>query len=77
MDEGLPAERPALSAVTTQDVSGQRVRTLASERELPAGSQSLVWDGTSDAGTPASSGVYFVRVTAGSVSVARRVAILR
>jgi hypothetical protein len=64
-------------SVSVYDVTGQLVRTLAAERELPAGSQSLVWDGRSDAGTRVGAGVYFVRVTAGSASVARRVAVVR
>ena len=64
-------------SVSVYNVSGQLVRALAAKREFPAGSQNLVWDGTSDAGTPASAGVYFIRVMAGDASVARRVAILR
>ena len=64
-------------SVSVYDVTGQRVRTLVGDREFPAGSQNLIWDGTSDAGTPTSTGVYFVRVMAGGASVARRVVFLR
>ena len=64
-------------SVSVYDVTGQRVRTLVGDREFSAGSQNLIWDGTSDAGTPTSTGVYFVRVMAGGASVARRVVFLR
>lgn len=64
-------------SVSIYDVSGHLVRTLAAEREFPAGSQNLAWDGTTNAGIAARAGVYLIRVTAGGASVARRVAILR
>jgi hypothetical protein len=58
------------------DVSGQ-FRTLVAGGELPAGGHNPIWDGTGAAGTVAGAGIYFVRVTAGGASVARRVAVLR
>jgi hypothetical protein len=64
-------------SVKLYDVAGKLVRTLAADRDLPAGSQSLVWDGATDSGAPARAGIYFIRVTMGSASVARRVAVLR
>jgi flagellar hook assembly protein FlgD len=63
--------------VSVYDISGHRVRTLAVEREFPAGGQNLFWDGTNDVGAHSSTGVYYVRVTAAGTSVAKRVAILR
>ena len=54
-----------------------QIRTLIRSREFPAGAQNLIWDGTSEAGTRASAGVYFVRVTVRGASVARRIALLR
>lgn len=63
--------------MSVYNVGGQLVRTLAAEREFPAGSENLLWDATSDAGTRASADVYFIRVTARGGSVARSVPILR
>jgi hypothetical protein len=42
------------------DVRGRRVRLLADD-VLPRGVHTTVWDGRTDAGTPAASGVYFAR----------------
>jgi FlgD Ig-like domain/Heparinase II/III-like protein len=56
--EGTGRERVK---VVIYDVAGHRVRELWDGR-LGA-SRSLAWDGRNDAGTPVSSGAYFVRVT--------------
>lgn len=64
-------------SVGVYDVSGQRIRTLAVDRELPAGRQSLVWNGDHDSGVPARTGIYFIQVTAEGAAATRRVAILR
>jgi hypothetical protein len=71
----LPAARRV--SVGVYDVAGGLVRTLVADREFPAGSPSLVWNGAGDSGAPARAGIYFVRVTVGGASIARRVAILR
>jgi len=59
------------------DLLGHRVRTLATDREFPPGTQALGWDGRSDAGVEMPSGVYFVEVRARAQREARRVALLR
>lgn len=43
------------------DVSGRVVRTLV-DRTVEPGAHSLVWDGRTDSGERAASGVYFVRL---------------
>ena len=43
------------------DVAGRVVRTLL-DREVEAGEHPLSWDGGTDTGTRAASGVYFARV---------------
>ena len=48
------------------DVRGRFVRTLAGGTVLPAGPQRVEWDGRYADGTPVASGVYFVRIAAGS-----------
>jgi serine protease AprX len=46
------------------DIAGRKVSTLAN-REFVAGSHTVVWNGTDDAGTRLASGVYVYRVSAG------------
>ena len=52
------------------------MRTLATEREFPPGTQALSWDGQSDAGVPQPSGVYRVELRVGTHSEARRAILL-
>jgi hypothetical protein len=49
--------------VGVYDVLGRRVRRLADEA-FPPGAYRLAWDGLDDAGLPAPSGVYFIRLQA-------------
>jgi hypothetical protein len=46
------------------NIAGRPVRMLVSDRALPAGLNTLTWDGRSDAGTRAPGGVYLLRLTA-------------
>jgi hypothetical protein len=59
------------------DVSGRLVRRIVKGQTFPAGSQTVVWDGTSDHGEAAPAGVYGIRVSGPDFSVTRRVAIVR
>jgi flagellar hook assembly protein FlgD len=52
------------------------VRMLCDGR-LQAGAHSIYWDGRNDAGSPAGSGVYFIRVTGGESSQTRQIALVR
>lgn len=56
----LPKSMPVTAEVWS--VAGARVRVLAENRVFAAGENALRWDGLSDTGGPAASGVYFVRV---------------
>jgi hypothetical protein len=58
------------------DLEGKRVRTLATDREFPAGRQALGWDGRNDAGLGLPTGVYFVEVRVGMHAEARRAILL-
>jgi len=58
------------------DVRGRRVRTLVSET-MPPGMHAVTWSGTGERGEPAASGIYFVRMTAGSFTQTRKVILLK
>jgi hypothetical protein len=50
-------------SVSIFSLTGVKIRTLANETQIP-GYQSLTWDGCSDSGTPAQSGIYICTLTA-------------
>lgn len=60
---------PAAGAVKLQiiNAAGQVVSTLF-DGEMPAGYHHLVWNGTSDRGLPAASGIYFYQLDAANFS---------
>jgi hypothetical protein len=55
---------PAEVTVEVLNLAGRRVATVAHRTALAAGTQRLVWNGQSDAGTRAPAGRYLVRITA-------------
>lgn len=55
---------------------GSRVRQLASG-EMAAGAHTLVWDGVTDRGTRAASGVYFVRIATGTETREARITLTK
>ncbi|MCB9066369.1 MAG: T9SS type A sorting domain-containing protein [Calditrichae bacterium] len=55
---------------------GQKIKTLLSQTQ-EAGSHRIVWDATNNSGEVVSSGIYFYRVSAGSVSEMKRMVLLR
>ncbi|MFN8178244.1 MAG: T9SS type A sorting domain-containing protein [bacterium] len=69
---------PARMRVTLRvyDVLGRAVRTLADE-PMEANVYTREWDGRTDAGTTVSSGVYFVRMSAGDFTATRKVVRLK
>ena len=52
--------KEAIEEVNFTDIAGRRVRTLT-DRDLAAGDHPLSWDGKTDAGQAAASGLYFIR----------------
>ncbi len=69
---------PARSYVTLSiyDITGRLVRALV-RGEMDGGAHRAVWDGLDPQGRPASSGVYFYRLTAGKESISRKLVLLR
>ncbi len=45
-------------------ITGQRVRVLMEDHQMPAGYWQSVWDGSDDGGRPLAAGVYMVRFQA-------------
>lgn len=63
-------------ALRVYDVGGALVRTLADET-MDAGSHVVEWNGRNDQGNPASSGVYFYRLTAPGFSDVRKMTLIK
>lgn len=70
----LPAAGHALLEVF--NVLGQRIAVLI-DHKLPVGRQQAVWGGLSDRGAVLTSGVYFYRLRSGSVSMVRKMILLK
>jgi len=68
-------KRAGRASVAVYDIQGRLVQTLE-DRELPAGIHALHWDGSSESGAPASSGVYVIRLISAEGASARRVTLL-
>jgi len=62
------------------DLAGRVVRTLV-DRDVEAGEHHAIWDGTTDSGERAASGVYFVKMaapgSAGSFRATRKLVLLK
>ncbi len=58
------------------NIRGERVRTLVNSR-MSAGKHNLVWNGCNDDGAPVPSGVYFLRLKAGSFSQIKKTMLLK
>jgi hypothetical protein len=70
----LPSEGRAHLAV--YNVAGQLVRTLA-DGVLPAGRQSISWDGRNNSERPLPGGIYFYRLSFGERTLTQKALILR
>jgi hypothetical protein len=63
--------------LTIFDAAGRRVRALARGEARPAGSYTALWDGRTDGGTHAASGVYYLQLRAGEATATRRLVLLK
>jgi flagellar hook assembly protein FlgD len=50
--------------VTIHDLTGRKIRTLIAGEPFEPGKHEMAWDGRSDGGAIAGSGVYFIRLRA-------------
>ena len=62
--------------LSVYNVLGQQVRTLVDEW-MPAGNHSVTWDGRSNDGSPAASGIYFYRIQANDFVDTRKMTLLK
>jgi hypothetical protein len=69
---------PRLSRVSIEvyNLLGQKVRTLI-DRQQPAGSYAITWDGTNDAGSPVATGVYLYRFRAGGIIETKKMLLMK
>ena len=58
------------------NIKGQKILALVDDI-YPAGSHSVVWNGTDDRGYSVSSGIYFYKMTAGGVQEIRRMVMMK
>jgi hypothetical protein len=72
---GFTLDAPAPSQLAIYDVGGRLVRMLL-DASLDSGKHEATWDGIDDRGTRVPSGIYLYRLTAGEVSLTRRMILL-
>ena len=73
----LDASRPGPVTVEVIDVSGSVVRTLHDGLMAAGGSARLLWDGRTQAGQPAVTGIYFIRVRVPGANETKKITIIR
>ncbi|MDD3643290.1 MAG: hypothetical protein PHQ19_07515, partial [Candidatus Krumholzibacteria bacterium] len=59
------------------DVAGRKIRTIYSLSMYGGDELTLQWDGLDDRGVPVSTGVYFIRIKAGTQQEVRKVVLMR
>jgi hypothetical protein len=69
-------DSPESCTVNIYNTRGQLVRQLASGR-FDTGDHSVTWDGSDDHGLPQSTGVYLIRLQAGTKTMMKRVTLLK
>jgi hypothetical protein len=62
--------------ITIYNILGERIKTLVSGY-VPAGSSSIRWDSTNEAGIRVSSGMYLYQMTAGNTVITRRMILIK
>ena len=70
-------ERTKRVALRVYNVLGQSVRTLVEQSTPEAGSQTISWDGQTDARTPVTSGMYLLALQADDRLLTRKIMLIR
>ena len=73
---GYSVPRRSKAVLEIFSVTGSLVRVLVSQDVSPGG-HSVEWDGRDRTGRPASSGIYFARLTVGKTAIKARLALIR
>lgn len=68
--------QPCHVIIRVHDLSGRVVRSLV-DGVIEAGTHELIWDGTTDSGARAASGVYFIRMETGGYRAAEKLVLLK
>lgn len=70
---------PQAGSVTLDvyDVAGRLVRSIVSDRRMPAGEHLKVWDGRNERGQKMPSGIYFCRLKVADGTVTKKMALVR
>ncbi len=69
--------QPLEVTLNIYNLLGQRVVTLIGGEMMSAGGHDLTWDGLDSHGLEAASGMYFYRLTAGDISLTKRMLLLK
>ena len=69
--------RPLVVSLAIHDVKGRVVRRLMAGASQPAGVHRVAWDGRTESGQPAPTGLYFASLAAGNVFDRRRIPLVR
>lgn len=67
---------PGFAQLGVYDAQGRLLRVLVAA-ELPAGPQAVTWNGTDALGRPVASGVYFIRLRAGSEEFSQKIVLAK
>lgn len=73
---GFELVQAARVRITVFSVRGERIRDLT-DGSYSAGHHQVIWDGRTDAGNEARSGVYYIRATLGDLEAERKVVLAR
>lgn len=62
--------------ITVYNISGQKVKTLAKQKER-AGHRQVIWDGRNDEGEEVATGVYLYKIQAGEFTQSKKMVIIK
>jgi hypothetical protein len=69
-------KNPGPAELSVYNIKGQKVATLVNT-EMTAGNHEVVWNGKDENGVGVSSGIYFYRLESGSVSLTKKMILMK